>query len=112
MELINKKDFIGKAHRFEDEYSTWAPDCYSISVDDFEQLPIIQAIPKSEYEARLKSDMAAMLTDLQLEIEECVDGAEGSPQFEQGVTNARVQVVEVIQQKINSLKGDSNDKID
>ena len=56
-----------------------------------------------DYEARLKADMVAMLTDLQLEIEECVDGAEGSPQFEQGVSIARVQVVEIIQQKINEL---------
>jgi len=68
--------------------------------------PSIEAIPKADYEARLKADLEAILKDLQLEIEECVDGAEGSPQFEQGVTIARVQVVEVIQQKINSLKED------
>lgn len=58
---------------------------------------------KLDYNARLKDDMAAMLTEIQLEIEECVDGAEGSPQFEQGVTTARVQVVEIIQEKINEL---------
>ena len=63
-----------------------------------------EAIPKADYEARLKADMVAMLTEIQLEIEECVDGAEGSPQFEQGVSNARVQVAEIIQQKINELK--------
>lgn len=57
-----------------------------------------------DYNARLKDDMAAMLTELQLEIEECVDGAEGSPQFEQGVTIARVQVEEMIQQKMNELE--------
>ena len=61
-----------------------------------------------DYEARLKADMVAMLTDLQLEVEECVDGAEGSPQFEQGVSIARVQVVEIIQQKINDLRGEEN----
>ena len=56
---------------------------------------------KAEYENRLKADMVAMLTEIQLEIEECVDGAEGSPQFEQGVTNARVQVVDIIEEIIN-----------
>ena len=62
------------------------------------------SIPKADYENRLKADLVAMFREIQLEIEECVDGAEGSPQFEQGVTIARAQVVEMIQQKINSLK--------
>ena len=65
----------------------------------------VEAIPKDQYEARLKADMVAMLTELQLEIEECVDGAEGSSEFEQGVLNARVQVIEMIQQKIDKLEG-------
>ena len=30
----------------------------------------VEAIPKADYEARLKADMVAMLTDIQLEIEE------------------------------------------
>ena len=67
----------------------------------------VEAIPKDQYEARLKADMVAMLTEIQVEIEECIDGGEGSPQFEQGVTIARVQVVEIIQQKIDKLKEDS-----
>ena len=62
---------------------------------------------QADYKARLKADLVAMLTEIQMEIEECVDGAEGSPQFEQGVTIARVQVVEIIQQKINELKAES-----
>ena len=65
-------------------------------------VPTIEAIPKD--------DVVAMLTELQLEIEECVDGAEGSPQFEQGVTIARVQVVGMIQEKINALKAESEAK--
>ena len=62
-----------------------------------------EAIPKDQYEARLKADMVAMLTELLMDIEECVDGAEGSPQFEQGVTNARIQVVKMIQERIDNL---------
>lgn len=111
MELINKKDFIGKAHRFEDEYSTWAPDCYRISVDDFEQLPTIQAIPKSEYEARLKSDMAAMLEEIVLGIDEMYI-PQMNPDYMSGYFEVKEQIKDDIQQKINSLKGDSNDKID
>ena len=59
---------------------------------------------KADYETRLKADMVAMLTDIQLEIEDCVDGGEGSPQFEQGVDIARCQVVDIIQQKIDAFR--------
>lgn len=69
------------------------------------KIETVEAISKADYEARLKADMVAMLTEMQIEIEECVDGAEGSPQFEQGVTIARVQVVDIIQEKINALRG-------
>ena len=78
------------------------------SKEQIDNAPTVEVIPKDQYEARLKADMVAILTELQLEIEECVDGAEGSSQFEQGVTTARVQVVEIIQQKINALKGDTD----
>ena len=60
---------------------------------------------QSDYETRLKADMVAMLTELQMDIEECVDGGEGSPLFEQGVDIARCQVVDMIQQRISALKG-------
>lgn len=77
-----------------------------MTIDDFYWSKKFQQL-QADYETRLKADIVAMLEDLQLEIEECVDGAEGSPQFEQGVTNARVQIVEMIQQKINELKVES-----
>lgn len=54
-------------------------------------------------DAYTKDEVIAMFTELQSDIEECVDGAEGSPQFEQDVTNARIQVVGMIQEKINTL---------
>ena len=77
-----------------------------VAIDTMRKYQLMQA----DYENRLKADLVAMLEELQLEIEECVDGAEGSPQFEQGVTIAREQVVGMIQQKINSLKAESEDK--
>lgn len=77
-----------------------------MTIDDFYWSKKFQQL-QADYEKRLKADMTAMLTEIQLEIEECVDGAEGSPQFEQGVTNAREQVVGMIQEKIDKLKVES-----
>lgn len=63
---------------------------------------------QADYENRLKADLVAILTELQLDIGECVDGGEGSPLFEEGVAIARTQVLEMIQQKINEFKGDQD----
>lgn len=41
-----------------------------VSYGTIEEAPTVEAIPKAEYENRLKADMVAMLTELQLEIEE------------------------------------------
>lgn len=79
---------------------------FETAIEVVKDAPTVEAIPKADYENRLKSDLVAMLTDIQLEIEDCVDGGEGSPQFEQGVDIARCQVVDIIQQKIDALKGD------
>lgn len=56
--------------------------------------PAVEAIPKDQYEARLKADMVSMLTEIQLEIEEM-------PMY-----NDPNDVSDFIQQKINALKGD------
>ena len=65
--------------------------------DFLEKYPTIEAIPKEQYEAKLKADMVAMLTELQLEIEEkateiCDDGWWLTYNW-------------LIQQKIDKLKG-------
>ena len=54
----------------------------------------VEAIPKADYENRLKADMVAMLTELQLEIEEL-------PMYYDPL-----DISDLIQQKINALKGD------
>ena len=46
---------------------------YKIDLDEenrHAECPLVEAIPKADYEARLKADMVAILTDIQLEIEE------------------------------------------
>ncbi len=59
------------------------------------------SIPKADYEARLKADMVAMLTDIQLEIEELKNEPACCHHFVRGVNRCS----EVIQQKIDALKG-------
>ena len=65
---------------------------------------------KKDYEARLKADMVAMLTDIQLEIEELYPKArktyrDGLTSYCEGVDDSR----ELIQQKIDALKAESED---
>ena len=64
----------------------------------------VEAIPKADYEARLKADMIAMLNEIQLEIEELYPKArktyrDGLTSYCEGVDDSR----EIIQQKINAL---------
>ena len=65
--------------------------------------PTVEAIPKDQYEARLKADMVAMLIDLQLEIEECEDCGRA---FHLGLQMAS----KTIQKKINKLKENKDGK--
>lgn len=64
-------------------------------------------IPKVDYENRLKADMVAMLTEIQLQMEEY------EPKWiendEQAVASCRTweDLDGIIQQKINSLKAES-----
>ena len=74
------------------------------------KIETVEAIPKADYENRLKADMVAMLTELDLEIDEIPivtrHGVTGTVMTAQGM---RKKIKENIQQKINALKGDSND---
>ena len=69
-----------------------------------------QYIPKADYENRLKADLVAMLTEIQLEIEELDSRAgydgNGMPTFSTDYIRKN-KVNELIQQKINSLKEDT-----
>ena len=60
-------------------------------------------IPKADYETRLKADMVAMLTEIQLEIEEKFNDRPFSYNHHQRTEFYR-DIDEIIQQKINSLK--------
>ena len=89
-------DIIGDTQDFEYQWNENRPfDC-----------PLVEAIPKDQYEARLKADMVAMLTELQLEIEEmsglCTE-IHGDEWNEINIVHSQ-DVLSLIQDKINKLK--------
>jgi hypothetical protein len=75
-----------------------AKDAREVAIDTMRKYQKMQA----DYENRLKSDMVAMLTELQLEIEE-VKTQSG---FDEAWDGAVKQCSEIIQQKIDKLKGE------
>lgn len=75
--------------------------------DLIDNAPTVEAIPKADYEARLKADLRAILIELQLEIEENVLADEPSTLLP--FLQARETYVAIIQQKINSLKESENE---
>ena len=69
------------------------------AIELLEQEPILdKAIPKADYEARLKADMVAMLTEIQLKIEE-----KGTALCDDGWW---ITYNNLIQEKINALRGE------
>ena len=70
--------------------------------------PLVEAIPKDQYEARLKADMVAMLTEIQLEIEEL--STPPAYQDEDYFLIGTNKCSELIQQKIDKYKAESEDK--
>ena len=72
---------------------------------ELDKIPTVEAIPKSDYEARLKADKVAMLTEIQLECEE------NTVRWYVGRVDGKSDDVvlidtlnEIIEQKINALK--------
>ena len=70
-----------------------------------DNVPTVEAIPKDQYEARLKADLEAMLTEIQLEIEELKNEPACCQHYKRGVNRSS----DIIQEKINALKGREND---
>ena len=77
------------------------------AIQVIQEAPTVEAIPKAEYEARLKADMVAMLTEIQLEIEEIEilkSIAREDIFWNMGAKTMREKIEKIIQQKINALK--------
>ena len=71
------------------------------TVEELENAPTVEAIPKADYENRLKADMAAMLEDLRLDFQE----AELAGVLDNKELIFADEVDDLVQQKINALKG-------
>lgn len=86
-------------------YGWWHVD--STVKEYVDGLDTVEAIPKDQYEARLRADMVSMLTELQLEIVELksYESADGQDL----VMLADIGIL--FQQKINALKGERDAKI-
>ena len=68
----------------------------------------VKVIPKADYENRLKADMVAMLTELQLEFEEnTVRWYVGRVDGKSDDIVLMETINDIIQQKINALKGEN-----
>ena len=65
---------------------------------DLRRVPTVEAIPKADYETRLKADMVAVLVDIQLEFEELQ--GKYSPNYDE----ASQHLCEIIKEKIENVK--------
>ena len=107
--LIEEKDLI---KLYDENDRLW----WGNVLEDIQNLPTVEAIPKDEYENRLKADLVVMLTEIQLEFEEkerhyqdeflkpnnvVHESAMGGRMFGCG------ECKELIQQKINALNAES-----
>lgn len=81
-------------------------NCANVPMNFIDTAPTVEAIPKDQYENRLKADMVAMLEELKLEFEEY------EPKWveneDQAVASNRTwdDFDDIIQQKIDVLKAD------
>ena len=74
---------------------SWTADMVLERLDSW-YAPTVEAIPKDQYEARLKADMVAMLEEFDLELSEYEDA-----------DLIRVEYIrQDIKEKINALKGE------
>jgi len=78
-----------------------AKDARDVAIDTMRKYQQLQA----DYENRLKADMVAMLTDIQLEIEE-LDVSDVVPEYQDGAEETREYISDLLQQKIDALKGE------
>ena len=67
--------------------------------------PTVEAIPKADYENRIKADLVSILTEIQIEIEEL--STPPAYQDEDYFLMGTNRCSELIQQKINALNAES-----
>jgi len=95
---------LGKENKYYVQYVR-----YEDMVKAVNGMPTVEAIPKDQYEARLKADLKAILVELQLEIEEIEKPLCHSATYAKGCVD-KGKIEGLIQQKINSLKENEDGK--
>ena len=88
----------------------------AISQGQLARAKTVEAFPKADYETRLKADMVAMLTEIQLDIEELrLDRPLMSRGYEcfgfedKTPTEIKQECSDIIQQKIDALRGETDE---
>lgn len=105
--LIDSDEFlkrVKKDREHEIYLHCWTADDVLERLDSY-YAPTIEVISKDQYENRLKADMVAMLTEIQLEIEELKDDPTFCHHYKRGVNRSS----DIIQQKIDALKTKNED---
>lgn len=79
---------------------------FKVAIDTMRKYQLMQA----NYKNRLKADLVAMLTEIQTEIDEIPINADNSEPFKLGQASAYDKCENLIYQKINAIKAESEDK--
>ena len=83
-------------------------NCANVPMNFIDTAPTVEAIPKADYENRLKADLKAILAELQLEFEEnTVRWYVGRVDGKSDDVVLMETINDIIQQKINTLKGEN-----
>lgn len=109
---------ISTAYAYAKNYVLYGEDITKAWTTAVQQASIIEEVRKKawvdaydsfkkEYENRLKADMLAMLTDLQLEIEDLYPEHQCTGELT-GFADAIETITPIIQQKIDKLKGEED----
>lgn len=98
--LIDADKLIDKAY---DVSPAYGMTVIGVTEEDIEYAPTVEAIPKAEYETRLKADIVDSLTELKKEIEkQCKIPNNCASAYDWN--NGIYACYKVIQQKIDKLK--------
>ena len=107
MALINREQALSHPFANGQYDKEHADEHFIMGFEDYkawlEDLPTVEAIPKADYEARLKADMMAILTEIQLEIEDNFNDRPNHYNHPQRV-EAYHFVFDLIQNKINAMR--------
>ena len=110
LEQVKEKAWVEAYDSFKKEYEARLKENNEL-INDLEELRTMINKFAESYETRLKADMVAMLTDVQLQIEEIekFTNTVGWELRAKTPEEIKKECSEIIQQKINALRGKKND---